>query len=61
MEINAAGMKTFTPMEHFIPAKCYITAWVCMDAILLGRQGTKSALGKISLFALQQKDHNFLK
>jgi hypothetical protein len=48
MEIDAAGMKIFIPTECFIPAKLYISVWVLMDAILLRRQGTKLALGKIS-------------
>jgi hypothetical protein len=42
--------------------KRYIFAWVLVDTILLGRQGTKLALGKISLFVVaHQKYGNFLK
>jgi hypothetical protein len=61
MEINAMGMKTFIPTECFIPVKRYVSAFVCVDAILLGRQETKLALGKVSLFALYQKYCNFVK
>ncbi len=61
MEIVAVGMNAFIPAVRFIPAKGYISAWVHVDAILLGRQGTKIALNKISLFVWYQKDHNFLK
>ncbi len=61
MEIDAAGMKTFIHLESFIPSKYYVSAWVCADANLLGTQGTKLALGKISLFAWYQKYCIFLK
>ncbi len=61
MEINAARMKTFIPAECFIPTKHYLYAWVCVDVFFLGRQETKLALGKISLFAWYQKYCNFLK
>jgi hypothetical protein len=40
MEMDAAGMKTFIPAERFVPTKCYLSVWICMNAILLGRQGT---------------------
>jgi hypothetical protein len=47
MEINAAGMKKFIPTERCIPAKRYVSVWVCVDVILSGRQGAKLALGKL--------------
>jgi hypothetical protein len=41
MEIDTVGMNPFIPAKCFIPAKLYVSAWVCVDAILLGRQQTK--------------------
>jgi hypothetical protein len=52
---NFYSCRTLNPMKR------YVFAWVCVDAILLERQGTKLALVKICLFAWYQRYCNFFK